>query len=531
MPIRTPAALDGARRAVTAMPAGQRVVAVLAAAALVLGGTAFVRWASAPTLVPLFTNLAASDASAIVDQLDAEGVPYELASGGASVLVPQEDVYRLRLRLSADGLPEAEETGYALLDAQGVTASQFQQQVTYQRAMEGELARTIGAIDGVESAVVHLAIPQDDVFLTETAPPTASVLVRTRPGADVERDQVEAVVNLVASAVEGMAPEDVTVVDGDGRLLSTDTLAGGAGGGGRDEATSDYEGRVRIGLQAMLDQVLGKGAAVATVTAQLDLDATDTTSERFVTEEGVPPLSQSTTSETYEGTGGAAGVLGPDNIAVPNGATDGGSYAKESTTQDNAVGKVVEKRVGAPGDVVKQSVAVVVDTGRAGAVDVAQLTEMVNAAAGIDAARGDTVSVTRMPFDTSAAETAAAAGEQAAAAAEAEARGAMLRTALLAAVVLLLLVVAAIGAVVRRRRREDAMDVVQELPWERVEDPALTAVGAAGQNALGAAGAAPALPAASDPASRARADIEALVERQPDEVAELLRGWLADRRS
>jgi flagellar M-ring protein FliF len=212
-----------ARRAHAAwgeLPAAQRTLGVVVALALMVGAVAFFQWQRTPSMGPLFTGLSSADGGAVIEELQAAGVAYELADGGATVLVPTDQVYDLRLQMSAAGLPGDDTGGYSLLDEQGVTASQFQQEVAYQRAMEGELAKTIGAIDGVDAAVVHLAVPKKDVFLDETDAPTASVLVRTRAGATLDKDQVQAVVTLVSSSVEGMAPEAVSVVDGTGTLLS-----------------------------------------------------------------------------------------------------------------------------------------------------------------------------------------------------------------------------------------------------------------------------------------------------------------------
>src|SRR5690242_557086 len=155
------------QRTVSGFTTGQKVVSVLVLAGLLLGGFAFARWASAPTYAPLFSNLASSDASAIVDKLNSSSVPYKLTDGGQTIMVPQDQVYAERLKMSGAGLPSAKNTGYSLLDQQGVTASQFQQQVAYQRALEGELSNTIEAIGGVQTAIVHLAIPQQDVFLDD----------------------------------------------------------------------------------------------------------------------------------------------------------------------------------------------------------------------------------------------------------------------------------------------------------------------------------------------------------------------------
>ena len=179
---------------------GQKILALIGIAGLVLGGVALSAWLSKPTLSPLFANLSATDASAIVDHLQSEGVQYELTDGGATILVPNNQLYSQRLAVAAAGLPaDADGAGYSLLDDMGMTSSDFQQQVTYQRAVEGELARTIGAMRGVEEASVRLAMPEDSVFVDEQADPTASVFVRTAQGSALSTESVQAIVHLFAS--------------------------------------------------------------------------------------------------------------------------------------------------------------------------------------------------------------------------------------------------------------------------------------------------------------------------------------------
>src|SRR5215207_3809341 len=177
--------LERARSTFATISLGQKVVIGLLAVGLLLGGFFFFRWITAPTQAPLFSNLASADASAIVDEL--------------------------RLTMSGKGLPAGQDTGYALLDEQGITTSEFQQQVTYQRALEGELSKTLEALTGVRSAVVHVALPKDEVFVTEQAEPTASVLLSLTAGTTLSGEQIQAVTNLVSSSVEGMDPDQVTV--------------------------------------------------------------------------------------------------------------------------------------------------------------------------------------------------------------------------------------------------------------------------------------------------------------------------------
>lgn len=503
----------------------QRLIAAIGIAILLLGGTFFYRWAATPTLQPLFSNLAASDASAIVEQLDSQGVEYELADSGGTILVPQSDVYKLRLSMSSQGLPASQDTGYALLDEQGVTSSQFQQQVTWQRALEGELASTVKALDGVESSVVHLAIPKRDVFADGTDKPSASVLVTMRPGQQMPAQQVQSVVHLVASSIEGMDPAEVTVVDGKGQLLSAAGVAAG-GGGMASQQTVEYERRVTASLQQVLDRVLGPGNAVATVAADLSFDSVDRTSETFSPAAGTPPLTETENSEKYTGRGGAAtGVLGPDNIGAPAANGEGNDYEKTSSSATNAVNKVTEQTTQAAGALSRQSVSVIVDSATAGDVDMLQLKEAVAGAAGIDETRGDSLSVTRMAFDTAAADETEAAM---AAAEKAEQQAQLIELARTAGIILAALAICLIALFMTRRKR--SLDLVpledeplDELDWvaeDVVEEPAAIS-----------ATAAPALEAAPDASAARRDEVVTLVDNQPDEVAELLRGWLADRRS
>lgn len=534
MPPAMNATLLRAKNSLASFTMGQRVIAVLLIAGLAIGGLAFTRWVSAPTYAPLFSNLAGEDASAIVDKLDAAGVKYQLADGGNTVLVPSKDVYTQRVKLSGEGLPTSSDGGYSLLDKQGVTASQFQQQVTYQRALEGELAKTVQAISGVSSSVVHLAIPAKDVFLDTESKPTASVLVGMKPGEQLSSQQVQSIVHLVASSIEGMDAEDVTVVDGKGNLLSTKGKNGAGGGAGMDangQLTADYEAHQAGQLQAVLDRIVGPGRAVAQVNATLQFDTIDTTTERVYSDPLAKPLAQTTTKETYSGGAGgnASGVLGTDNIAVPGGSgTGSGKYDKSSITVNNPASKVTEKKSASPGAVVRQSVSVVVDT-KATGVNLATLQQAVSAAVGIDAKRGDTLAVTSLPFDTSATKTAAAELKKADAAQQ---KAALVGYAKQGATALGILLFLLLVWLKRRKRKPTSDEDLVRL--DLLEQRAAALVANPERRALDAAGQLPTLE--SSPGSdggtsgRRREDVLALVERQPDEVADLLRGWLADRR-
>lgn len=520
MPAQITGALGRLTEAVKQFNVAQRTLAILGVAVLVLGLVALSSWMSKPTMSPLFANLSAEDASAIVDHLQSEGVTYELTDGGSTILVPNEQLYPMRLAVASAGLPaNSDGGGYTLLDEMGMTSSEFQQQVTYQRALEGELAKTIGALNGVEAATVRLALPEESVFVSETADPTASVFVKTRPGSSLGNDQVQAIVNLVSAGIEGMQPTDVAVIDAEGTVLS----AVGAGATGLNEGrTSDYEQRVAAGIQAMLDPVVGTGNAVVTVNADLDYDQTQRTTETYTAGEDLPPTSSSRSTEEYTGSGGAAtGVLGPDNIAVPGGDTGTGEYSKESETVNNPLNRTVEEVVAAPGSVRRQSVSVVLSQEAGAGLNLADVEAMVAAAAGMDAARGDVVEVTRMSFDTTTAEAAQAAIAAAEEADAAAATQALIRNGVIAGAILLAVVLALVTAARRSRRaRREAIDLgALELQ-------------AAAAAELDRAEEVLALPPAvvevpNDPIQDKREDLVALAAEQPDEVANALRGWLS----
>jgi len=525
----------------TAFSPGQKMVTVVAVIALAVGGYFFATWASAPTYAPLYSNLASADAAAIVEKLAADGTPYELTDGGATILVPKEQVYDLRLAMSGQGLPASGEGGYSLLDKQNVMTSEFMQQVGYRRAMEGELAKTIKSISGVKAATVHLAIPQKDVFTDDQQKPTASVLVATGPGRPLRSDQVQAVVHLVASSVEGLEPANVTVVGADGTVLSSgmsDVAGGGsAAGDQRSRATREYEQRLGTSLQRMLDQVVGPGNAVVQVSADLDFDTTETKTQKYVADPSTPPLAESKKSEKYTGGGNSTGgVLGPDNIQVPGGvAGSGAAYENTTETRNNAVGVVTETRKSAPGAVRKLSVAVLLNSGAVKGANEAQLQQLVSSAVGLDGQRGDTIAVSAMAFDKAASEATKKELEESAKAEETEKLYSMIKTGGTIGGVVVLLIMAVLGS----RRRNKKLKAMMEAELARFSEEQAALVGS-GAPALegGAAGAMPALEArtpAPKPDSvllreERQRDIAALVEQQPEEVAALLRGWLADRR-
>ncbi|WP_284982074.1 flagellar basal-body MS-ring/collar protein FliF [Arthrobacter sp. efr-133-TYG-118] len=523
--------------------AGQRTIAIIGIAVLVLGGVALSAWLGKPSYSPLFSGLKDTDANGIVEQLRKDNVPYELSNGGSTILVPDDKVNDERLKAAAAGLPAAAATGYSLLDKLGVTSSEFQQSVTYKRALEGELATTIQAMDGVKTAAVQLAIPAKTVFVDKAPDATASVFVETQPGITLSADKVQAIVHLTSAAIENLKPTNVTVVDSQGNVLST--VGGGATGSSSKQA-ADYQQRTSDSVKAVLDRVVGPGNATVAVAADVTAESAQQRSETFSTAKDAAPLSETTKTEKYTGTGGgASGVLGPDNIAVPGGTNGNGTFDSSDTTKNNAVNKVTEDRTIPQGAVKRQTISVAINQSAAAGLNVNSVKALVTSAAGVDPTRGDVVTVEVLPFSTSAADAAAQALGAAKAQADAKQQSDLMNTLILAGSILLAVValIVVVLILLRRRQSREPVDLGERIDYEMlpqaVSTPALEGPPATTAIELPPAHPVPALPISGLPipgaealdGERRRARIEAMVAENPARTADYLRGLMDERQS
>lgn len=448
MPRVLASSIERLKRIVAGFSVAQRTIAVIGAALVVMGVIALGSWLAKPQMSPLFTGLSPSDASAVVEQLKSAGVSYELTEGGATVLVPDAQVYPQRLAAAAAGLPTNDTGGYTLLDKMGVTASEFQQSVTYKRAIEGELAATIGAMSGVTAASVQLAIPEQSVFVADTQHPTASVFVKTQGGATLSDDQIAAIVHLTSASIPGMTPEDVAVTDQSGRVLAA--VGQGLTGSASTQA-SEHEAKVAGAVTKMLETIVGPGNSTVSVSADVANSTSERMDETYTAPEGGVMMNEQTRTQTSSGgQAGGTGVLGPDNIAVPNTA-GAGSFESEESTRNNAVNKSTEKTTTPAGEVTRQTVSIALDRGSVQGVTAEQVQALVTNAAGIDAARGDTVTVEFVDFSQSAAAAATAALEAAEAEKAALVQSELMRAAIIGGSIVLAALILVIALLVRRR--------------------------------------------------------------------------------
>lgn len=393
-----------ARVALSGFTLGQRVVSGLALAGLVIGGVVFMNAESHPSFQPLFTNLQASDSGAVVAQLTASQIPYQLANGGLTILVPASDVDKERIALAQQGLPNSGTVGFSNLEKSGITTSEFVQQVEYQQALEGQLQQTIESIQGIQSAQVSLVVPTQSSFAIGNQPPTtASILVDLAPGVTLSSGQVQAIVHLAASATPGLTAGNVTVVDNSGDVLSTAGQATGASDGSDSAQTAAYDQQLSTTLETLLYRLVGVGNAQVQVHAQLNFNQQSTTIQGIQTNAKgqaiVAPTSQNSTTGSYTGSGTPpSGVLGAGTPTTPTSGT--GNYTSRNTQVTNAVGQVTQTISQAPGQVVKTSVAVLLNSAAGSTVSVAQVKSLITAAAGLNPATGDQLVVTAMRFAT-----------------------------------------------------------------------------------------------------------------------------------
>ena len=523
---------ETARRVTAGLSTKQKVTAVLAAVALVLGSVTFLKVAGRPSYQPLFTNLQPADAGAITSKLSSSKVPYQLGDGGSTVLVPSNQVYQQRVDMAQAGLPSSGTVGLSLLDKEGLTTSQLTQQADFQRAIQGQLESTIEAIKGVTGAQVNLVMPPTDVFaVSNDQSATASVLVGLEPGATLSSGQVQAIVHLVSSAVANMDPNSVTVVDSNGTMLAGPGVETNTAG--QDGQTSGFDAALAASINDMLTQVVGPGKANVKVNADLNFDQVDTTTKSVqLGPNGTPvsaPTSTSSSKQTYTGAGatpaGAGGVLGNTGVSS-TAAGANGNYSQQSSDSTFATGEVDQTVKQAPGTIRRLSVAVLLDSSIKG-VDVNSIRQLVTAAAGIQAPRGDSLSVVQLPFSHAAATSAKAAASAAASAK----RQAQLAGILRALAPLLVLGVAA-AVIMRVMRRPRVVPINSPLALGSGHlDAAAAGLPAA---AAGATASAPVGGLAPyDPATAGMLDgparVEDFIEQQPDEVARLLRSWMSER--
>jgi flagellar M-ring protein FliF len=359
-----------------------------------------------------FSGLNTDDEAAIVQKLKDSKIPYELADGG-TIRVPSSQVQDAKLATAGMGLggKPATGSGFELFNQPSFGQTEFTQKVNYQRALENELARSIDQMDAVDTARVHLVMPEQSLFASQQQPTTASVMLKLKPGKHLDSAQARSISNLVAGSVEGLKPQNLTIVDVNGNTLTPDDGADSTAGlsSKQLDAQRGFESTTERNLQAMLDSVLGPGKATVRVAAVMNWDQIEQTSETYTPNDPTqtPVLTNHSITETSTGgaaVGGIPGAASNNGSGVPTyqGGTAGpGNTSKTDTDTTYQLNKSTQKTVRAPGAVTRLSISVMLDDDPNNPNTALQqsVQNAVNAAAGIDPNRGDVLTVTSLPFN------------------------------------------------------------------------------------------------------------------------------------
>jgi flagellar M-ring protein FliF len=386
-------------------PRSKAIVAVTAVAILAIAFF-MLKIASSPSYATLAAGLAPAETGKYTSALDEAGISYELQSNGTALAVEKAQVAKARIALAGQGLAASgaggSQEGFELFDKQKLGASDFQNKVTYQRALEGEISRTINGVQGVTGAQVQLVLPEDDLFADTATPATAAVML-SNPADALEPGAVRGIAQLVASSVKGLKTENVTITDSSGSLLwpNGDSAGAAAGSSNKQAAEARYARSLEASLTAMLARTLGPGKAQVQVNADLNVDKT-TKNELVYGKQGTP-LKTTEETEKLRGKGATSGGTAGTGSNVPTysagsgGGSGNNSYDRKSGTTDYGVDKTVSKTEVAPGQVNKLQVALMVDK----TVPAAAYTGIQNAvksAAGVDTTRGDVFQAVQVPF-------------------------------------------------------------------------------------------------------------------------------------
>ncbi len=414
------------------LPGRTKLNLALGIAGLAAVVLAMTMWSSQGDYKVLYANLSDKDGGAILAQLSQMNVPYKHADGGAAILVPAAQVHDVRLKLASAGLPKGSVVGYELMDGARFGQTQFQERLTFQRGLEGELTRSITSMSAVQNARVHLALPNQNGFFREQQKPTASVLLTMYPGRTLDRTQIAGIVHLVSSSVPEMNPKAVSVLDQTGALLTDSESAHGSG---LDAQQLQYVNQIESGYTKrifdLLEPIVGRDNLRASVTADVDFSQTEATSEEFKPNQGadasISVRSQQTTEQSGSTGAQASGIPGATSNQPPVAATapltgasqplitaQGGGAAAGNSRRDATTNYEVDKTVrvtrNATGSVKRLNAAVVVNhrtstdaKGKTTTVpltsdEIEKITSLVRESIGFKQDRGDSVKVINAPF-------------------------------------------------------------------------------------------------------------------------------------
>ena len=410
------------RNLLSSLNPAKKITLVSLVAGTIAGLIFLTTWTGKQDFHPLYTQLAPEDAGAILSQLKDKKVPYRISANGSSILIPAKHVYEVRMELAAQGLPQGNGVGFEVFDNTKLGMTEFVQNVNYQRALQGELSRTINRFAEVDSSRVHIVMPSNSLFIEEEEHATASVVLKLRPGKWLSTDQIQGIVHLVSSSVSRLKPENVTIVDNSGKLLAG--LQDRAGMSRLSSDQLDYRQKIEKSLETrvrtMLEKALGMDNAIVRVSCKLDFTRQEMTEERYYSDNRVV-RSEQIFNETSGGSEtmpvGAAGVQANINKKdASSTANNRSEFQKQDRTVNYEIGKMTSHTLQPVGKISRISVAVIVDgtyqqqKNDSGGVErkyiprpldeMQKLENIVKSAVNFDSQRGDKVDVVNIPFET-----------------------------------------------------------------------------------------------------------------------------------
>jgi flagellar M-ring protein FliF len=408
---------------------GKQITLLCLMAGTIAGFIFLMTWSGKTELQPLYANLDPEDAGIILAKLKEQKIPYQIASNGTTILIPEQHIYEIRMQLASEGLPQGSGIGFEVFDNSKLGMTEFAQNINYQRALQGELARTINRIAEVESSRVHIVMPEKSLFIEDEEPATASVVLRLRPGKWLSQGQINGIVHLVSSSIPRLSPERVTVVDSNGKLLAGFKNESNFGTLSSDQL--EYQSRVEKTLESrlktMLESALGENKAIVRLACAFDFKQQEKTEELYLPENRVVRSEQhsnesaNTPETTPQGIPGVRSNLPGDATAAREYTTNttNSAFAKQDRTVNYEIGKVTSRILEPVGELTRVSVAVLVDgtykqvtKGAHGfewqyvartAEEMQKLENIVKRAVNFNASRGDEVEVVNIPFETTRA--------------------------------------------------------------------------------------------------------------------------------
>ncbi len=503
------------------LPRSQKV-ALIAIFLIVTSSLIFISvMATKEKFTPLFTGMSPNDAGEIIDFLKEKGIPYKLRDNGRIIEVPDKRVYETRIELATQGLPKGGISGFEILNDIQFGATDFERRTRYYLALQGELVRTIKSIESVEDARVHIVVPEESVFLRDKNPATASVLLKLKRGAELTSPQIRAIANLVASGVEGLSWEDVTIIDVEGNDLSAQVIAGGSTPTSTGtiktqlELKEAFEKQLEARVKSMLEQIFGLGNVVVRIFADMDFDYTQTAKVTFTPLQN-PDGSQGgvrseeiieETSINYTGTSG--GVPGTtSNIPtypLIDDESGANQYHKIHSVSNYELNKEEQTHTNAPGKITRLTASAWVD-GDLSAVELSLVEQSIAGAIGFEPSRGDVINVASANFDKTLASIFAPSQLSID-----KGKGWWKDPMKIGIAVVALLFIFLLIAYIRSRRRR-ALDIMVGGPEEIVADEvAVTSV------------------EEDTEAQRLRQELIQLVNEQSADVAQLIRVWLSEK--